>query len=103
FFLAVAGIRACDVPGVQTCALPIFAYELVADVAAENVVHVEVRFAPVLHTRQGLSMREAAAAVLRGLARGREDFGTSTRLIACGSEERGVGKAEERRWGQESV
>lgn len=67
----------------DAAALERIAYELVADVAAENVVHVEVRFAPVLHTRQGLSMREAAAAVLRGLARGREDFGTSTRLIAC--------------------
>lgn len=59
------------------------AYELVEDVAKENVVHVEVRFAPVLHTAAGLTMEEAARAALRGLARGRRDFGVSTGLIAC--------------------
>ncbi len=59
------------------------AYELVADAAQERVVHVEVRFAPVLHTREGLSMRGAAEAVLTGLARGGREFGVTTALIAC--------------------
>ena len=64
-------------------ALERIAYELVADAAAENVVHVEVRFAPALHTAEGLTMRAAAEAVLRGLDRGRRDFGVTTGLIAC--------------------
>ncbi|OUM97145.1 MAG: adenosine deaminase [Firmicutes bacterium ZCTH02-B6] len=64
-------------------ALERIAYELVADVAAENVVHAEVRFAPVLHTAEGLSMRAASEAVLRGLARGQREFGVTTGLIAC--------------------
>lgn len=67
----------------DTAALERVAYELVSDVAAENVMHVEVRFAPVLHTRLGLSMREAAEAALRGLGRGGREFGVSTGLIAC--------------------
>lgn len=35
-------------------ALERIAYELVADHAAENVLHVEVRFCPLLSTKQGL-------------------------------------------------
>lgn len=59
------------------------AYELVSDVAKENVRYVEVRYAPILHTRAGLTMRETAEAVLAGLQRGGRAFGVGTGLIAC--------------------
>src|SRR5688500_16950302 len=42
--------------------------ELVDDMADEGVVHGEVRFAPQLHTRRGMTAREAVAAVAEGLA-----------------------------------
>jgi adenosine deaminase len=44
------------------------AYELGVDSAAEGVDYLEVRWAPRLHLRRGLSTREVIEAVLRGLA-----------------------------------
>lgn len=67
----------------QRTALERIAYELVSDVAKENVRYVEVRFAPMLHTRRGLTMTDAARAVLAGLRRGERAFGVGTGLIAC--------------------
>lgn len=64
-------------------ALERISYELVEDAAAENVVYMEVRFAPILHTRRGLTMRQAAEAVAAGLQRGQKDFGVGVGLIAC--------------------
>jgi adenosine deaminase len=60
------------------------AYELVADVTAENVWYIEVRFSPILHTSQGLSLGKIVEAVLDGLKDGEKQFGTRTGLILCG-------------------
>ena len=60
------------------------AYELAADAAAENVWHLEVRYAPVLHTRRGLSLARINDAVLAGLKRARRDFDITTGVILCG-------------------
>jgi adenosine deaminase len=46
------------------------AYECVEDLAADNVVYAEVRFAPELHIDQGLSVDDVVDAVLAGLADG---------------------------------
>ena len=43
----------------------------------------ESRFAPVFHTNNGLTHQQVVAAVLRGLERGRKDFGISSGLIIC--------------------
>jgi len=59
------------------------AYELVQDAAAENVRYMEVRFAPILHTREGMSMRGAAEAIVAGLRRGQREFGVRSGVIAC--------------------
>jgi adenosine deaminase len=64
-------------------ALERVAYELVEDAARENVRYIEVRNAPHLNTRGGLSLDEAIEATLRGLARGEEAFGTVARFIVC--------------------
>ena len=45
------------------------AFELAEDNLAEGVRHIEVRFAPQLHTHDRLGMRDAIGAVHRGLAR----------------------------------
>ena len=47
--------------------------------AADGVQYAEIRFAPQLHTREGLSQRQAAEAVLRGL----RSPGTAARVILC--------------------
>ena len=71
------------------------AYELVEDSAADNIRHVEVRFAPELLCSSSMSSEEAVAAVLRGLKKGLKDFGTSSSIIICLF--RAHGAAENRR------
>ena len=64
------------------------AYELAADNAAENVRYLEVRYAPLLHTDEDLSLEQANNAVLDGLARAEDDFDLTTALIVCGMRDR---------------
>ncbi len=64
-------------------ALDRIAYELAADAAAEGVRYIEVRYAPVLNVRGGLSLGEAVEAPLRGLARAERQHGIIGRVIVC--------------------
>ena len=59
------------------------AYEQAQDLHGDGVVYFETRFAPVFHTQKGLSHQQVVSAVLKGLERGRKDFGISSRLIIC--------------------
>lgn len=65
-------------------ALERVAYELALDHVSENVLYVEVRYSPILHTRKGLPLTETVEAPLRGLARAEEETGIRTGLIICG-------------------
>ncbi len=65
-------------------ALERVAHEFAQDMAADNVVYAEVRFAPHFHTQGGLGLDAVMSAVLRGLERGRQDFGVDVGLIVCG-------------------
>ena len=70
------------VPLLQTpSALERAAYELCADAAAENVIYLEIRFAPLLHTRLDLKPRDVVAAVLAGMHRAEEELGVESGLI----------------------
>jgi len=60
------------------------AYELGLDQASEGVRYVEVRYSPILHTREGLPLTETVEAPLRGLRRAEEETGIRTGLIVCG-------------------
>lgn len=60
------------------------AYELAEDAAAENVRYIEVRYAPILHTRRGLALPAIVEAVLYGLRDGDRDFGVKSGVILCG-------------------
>jgi adenosine deaminase len=64
-------------------ALERVAYEQAEDLGSDGVVYFETRFAPVFHTRAGLSHQQVVSAVLKGLERGRTDFGISSGLIIC--------------------
>src|SRR3984893_841921 len=64
-------------------ALERVAYEQAEDLSRDGVVYFETRFAPVFHTRKGLSHQQVVSAVLKGLERGRNDFGISSGLIIC--------------------
>lgn len=65
-------------------ALERIAYELAADLAAENVRYAEIRYSPILNIREGLPLTETVEAPLRGLRRAEEEFGIRTALIICG-------------------
>src|ERR1700739_3696924 len=64
-------------------ALERVAYEQSEDLSRDGVVYFETRFAPIFHTRKGLSHQQVVSAVLKGLARGRKDFGIASGLIIC--------------------
>ncbi len=60
------------------------AYELAEDAAAENVRYMEVRYSPMLHTRQGLRLTQVVEAVLAGLRDAHKDHGIRSEVIVCG-------------------
>jgi adenosine deaminase len=60
------------------------AYELATDCAEENVRYLEVRYSPVLHTREGLKPTTIVDAVLEGLRHAQRDAGIKSNVIICG-------------------
>src|SRR4030088_3809321 len=64
-------------------ALQRVAYEQAEDLSREGGVYFETRFAPVFHTQKGLTHQQIVSAVLKGLERGRKDFGVTSGLIIC--------------------
>jgi len=64
------------------------AYELAADNAAENVRYLEVRYSPILHVEEDLSLEEVNKAVLDGLTQAENDLNIRTSLIICGLRDR---------------
>ena len=65
-------------------ALERIANELSIDAARDGVRYLEVRYAPVLNTRRGLSLGEAVEAPLRGLEGAEWNGGAVARVIICG-------------------
>ena len=64
-------------------ALERVAYEQAEDLTKDGVVYYETRFAPLFHTTRGLTHQQVVSAVLKGMARGRQDFGVQSGLIIC--------------------
>jgi adenosine deaminase len=60
------------------------AYELAEDAARENVRYMEVRYAPMLHTRRGLNLTIVVESVLEGLRQAQERHGIEANVIICG-------------------
>ena len=57
--------------------------EIVEDLAADCAIYGEIRFAPQLHLRNGLTMQEVLNAVHEGLKQGEQLTGIKTGLIVC--------------------
>ena len=54
--------------GMQTPnSLKRLAYELIEDVATENIRYIEIRYSPILHTSNGMTLEEAIISVRDGL------------------------------------
>jgi adenosine deaminase len=64
-------------------ALEQVSYEMMEDMKKDGVVYVETRFAPLFHTDKGLSTHSVVKACLKGLERGKKDFGVQYGLILC--------------------
>lgn len=60
------------------------AYELGEDAWNEGVRYIEVRYAPMLHTRSGLNLTDVVEAVIRGLRMANRDLGIRYGVILCG-------------------
>ena len=68
----------------QEEALERVTYELVEDLENLSVTYAEIRFAPQLSTKQGLSQAQVVEAVIRGAKRGMEDHNKiRVGLILC--------------------
>ncbi len=57
--------------------------DLVAQLAEDQVVYAEIRFAPLQHLEQGLSPEEVVATVCEALAKTNQSAGIKTNLILC--------------------
>jgi len=58
-------------------------YEMMEDMKNDGIVYVETRFAPIFHTKNGLSYDQVVESVLRGLKDGARKFGIKFGLIIC--------------------
>lgn len=59
------------------------AREHVEDLSADGVIYGEIRFAPVLHTSNGLTMEQVLESVIEGMGEGSRATGTEARIIVC--------------------
>jgi adenosine deaminase len=62
-------------------ALERVAYEQAEDLSRDGVIYFETRFAPLFHTRKGLTHQQVISAVLKGLEEGRKSFGIGSGLL----------------------
>ena len=60
------------------------AYELIEDVAKENVRYIEIRYSPILHTQKDMTPEDSIIAVRTGLRKAEKDFGVKSGIIVCG-------------------
>lgn len=58
-------------------------FDFIEQVAEENVKYVEVRFAPQLSDKKGLSNSDVIESVLTGLEEGRQKYCVDYRVIVC--------------------
>ncbi|MEG2513341.1 MAG: adenosine deaminase, partial [Acetivibrio sp.] len=60
------------------------AYSLMKDAAEENVIYMEVRFAPRVCTAKGLTCKDAVESLWKGLEKAEQEFGILGKIIVCG-------------------
>ena len=65
-------------------ALTLAAYDVAKQAALENVLYIEVRFAPELSMDQELSVPETIDAVCEGLRQAQDEFGITAKALVCG-------------------
>jgi adenosine deaminase len=66
------------------------AFEAMEDLAGDNVVYVEIRFAPIQHLEGGMNLEAVVSAVLEGLEMGKRKTGVEYGLIICAMRDQNV-------------
>ena len=64
-------------------ALEMTAYDLICRLHEQGLVYAEIRFAPQIHRRGGLTQQQVVEAVLKGIARGRRKTGLCAGARLC--------------------
>ena len=57
--------------------------DILRTMSRENVVYAEIRFAPLLHVNRTFRTTQVIEALLRGLERGKQEFGVDYNVIVC--------------------
>ncbi|HEN0801149.1 TPA: adenosine deaminase [Streptococcus agalactiae] len=65
-------------------ALRFAAYDVARQAALENVIYIEIRFAPELSMDKGLTASDTVLAILEGLADAQKEFNIVARALVCG-------------------
>ncbi|HEO2507511.1 TPA: adenosine deaminase [Streptococcus agalactiae] len=65
-------------------ALRFAAYDVARQAALENVIYIEIRFAPELSMDKGLTASDTVFVVLEGLADAQKEFNIVARALVCG-------------------
>lgn len=60
------------------------AFELAMDCHEDGVRYLEVRYSPILHTKNGMQLSETVDSVKKGLAEAFDECGIITGIIICG-------------------
>ena len=60
------------------------AFELAMDCYEDGVRYLEVRYSPILHTKNGMKLYETVDSVKKGLAQAFDECGIITGIIICG-------------------
>lgn len=63
--------------------LELAGYDVLKSMSQENVRYAEVRFAPLLSENENLSCSQVIEAVIRGMNRGKIEFGVDYGIITC--------------------
>lgn len=58
-------------------------YDILRTMGGENVRYAEIRFTPLFLVSEEMSTEQAIEALLRGLERGKQDFGVAYNVIVC--------------------
>ena len=77
-------LKRFDLPGLvmqDAEGLERIAFELMEDAFSENIVYIEIRFAPLLHVSKGLTVKQVISSVLKGIKRAENQFDIKGNLI----------------------
>lgn len=58
-------------------------YDVLKTMSKENVIYAEIRFAPLLSITEEMDTQKVICALLKGLEKGKKDFGVEYNVIVC--------------------